>query len=75
MRYPLIELATALLAVLVYLQFGLSPQGLALIGLSYVLVALFWIDVDHQLLPDSLTLPLLWLGLLLNFNGVFYFNV
>ncbi len=71
MRYPSIELATAILGVLVYGQFGLSPQALSLLGLTYVLVALFWIDVDHQLLPDSLTLPLLWVGLLLNLNGTF----
>ena len=70
-RYPVIELATGILAVLVYCQFGLSPQALALLGFTYVLVALFWIDVDHQLLPDSLTLPLLWVGLLLNLQGVF----
>ena len=71
MRYPSIELAAAILGVLVYGQFGLSPQALSLLGLTYVLVALFWIDVDHQLLPDSLTLPLLWVGLLLNLNGTF----
>ena len=70
-RYPFIELATAILAVLVYCQFGLSPQALALLGFTYVLVALFWIDVDHQLLPDSLTLPLMWSGLLLNISGTF----
>ena len=70
-RYPSIELATAVLGALVYCQFGLSVQALSLLGFTYVLVALFWIDVDHQLLPDSLTLPLLWAGLLLNLNGVF----
>ena len=70
-RYPLIELATAVLASLVCWQLGWSAQGLALIFLTYILMALFWIDVDHQLLPDSLTLPLMWLGILLNVNGVF----
>ncbi len=70
-RYPSIELATAVLASLVYWQFGLGVQGLALIFMTYCFVALFWIDVDHQLLPDSITLPLLWLGLWLNSFNTF----
>ena len=45
--------------------------GLALLALSWTLIALTFIDLDHQLLPDRLTLPLLWLGLLLNSGGLF----
>jgi len=65
-RYPLVELVTALLSVLVILEFGPTAQGLAALVLTWALVALTGIDFDHQLLPDQITLPLLWLGLLLN---------
>jgi len=70
-RYPLIEFFTGLLAVAVYWHFGLVPEALCLLLMSYVFVALFWIDMDHQLLPDSMTLPLLWFGLLINTQGLF----
>ncbi len=63
-RYPLVELATALLSALVAWRFGCTVEaGLALV-LTWSLVALTGIDLDHQLLPDLLTLPLLWIGLL-----------
>ncbi len=65
-RYPLVEFATALLSVLVIVKFGASPEGLAALALTWTLVALTGIDFDHQLLPDQITLPLLWLGLILN---------
>ena len=65
-RYPAVELITALLSALVAWQFGWSLTSLCLIPLVWVLVTLTLIDVDTQLLPDSLTLPLLWAGLLLN---------
>ena len=66
LRYPLVELITAVLSVLVILQFGPSAQGLAALALTWTLIALTGIDFDHQLLPDQITLPLLWLGLILN---------
>ncbi|MEH6826330.1 MAG: prepilin peptidase, partial [Motiliproteus sp.] len=59
-RYPLVELATGLLSALIALQFGFSPLMLGTLVLTWVLIALTMIDFDHQLLPDSLTLPLLW---------------
>jgi len=70
-RYPLVELATALLSLAVATQseFG-AALGLALIA-TWALVALTVIDADHQLLPDDITLPLLWLGLIANALGVF----
>ncbi len=68
LRYPAIELATAALAVFAALQFGASWHTLAVIALSWTLLILTMIDIDHQLLPDSLTLPLLWLGL--GYNAV-----
>ncbi|WP_372864890.1 A24 family peptidase [Spongiibacter sp.] len=62
-RYPAVELATAALAVFAALQFGFGWQSLAVIVFSWALLIMTMIDIDHQLLPDSLTLPLLWLGL------------
>jgi leader peptidase (prepilin peptidase)/N-methyltransferase len=71
LRYPLIEALTAVLSVIVAWHFGYSVQTLFALGLTWSLVALTFIDIDHHLLPDSITLPLLWLGLLLNVFGVF----
>jgi leader peptidase (prepilin peptidase)/N-methyltransferase len=70
-RYPLVELATALLSGYLAYTWGATPQTLAAIVLTWSLVALTMIDVDTQLLPDSITLPLLWAGLLLNTQGLF----
>lgn len=65
-RYPLIEALSALLCGLIGWQFGFNTLGFALMVFTWALIALTFIDLDHQLLPDSITLPLLWLGLLLN---------
>jgi len=70
-RYPLVELATAALTALAMWHFGPTVQALAAIAMVWSLVALTMIDADTQLLPDQITLPLLWLGLLLNLNGAF----
>lgn len=71
LRYPLVELSCGLLSVLVAWQFGPTPQALAALLLLWALLALTFIDYDTQLLPDQITLPLLWLGLLLNIDGLF----
>ncbi|MBK6962003.1 MAG: prepilin peptidase [Gammaproteobacteria bacterium] len=71
LRYPLLELGTGLLTVAVVAQFGPTFQGLMALLLTWALIALAGIDLDHQLLPDVITLPLLWLGLLVNLGGVF----
>jgi leader peptidase (prepilin peptidase) / N-methyltransferase len=63
-RYPLVELFTALLSAVVAWKFGLSWTTAAALVLTWFLVALAFIDIDTQLLPDNMTLPLLWLGLL-----------
>jgi leader peptidase (prepilin peptidase)/N-methyltransferase len=63
-RYPLIELLCGLLSAAVVWKFGVSWQGSAALVVTWFLIALTGIDLDHQLLPDSLTLPLLWGGLL-----------
>ena len=70
-RYPLVELLTAGLSVLVVWQFGSGWQGLGGLLLLYTLIALTFIDFDTQLLPDDLTYPLLWAGLLLNLNATY----
>lgn len=69
-RYPVIELASALLGVGCLALFGLSAYGLATAALCWVLLILTAIDIDHQLLPDQLTLPLLWAGLILSATGI-----
>lgn len=70
-QYPLVEMATALLSMLVAWQVGYGWHLLALLGLTWALVALFMIDAKTMLLPDVITYPLLWAGLLLNLNGLF----
>jgi leader peptidase (prepilin peptidase)/N-methyltransferase len=71
LRYPLVEAATAVLSVLVVWRFGFTWESLAALVLTWSLVALAVIDLDTQLLPDAITLPLLWLGLLLSLQGWF----
>jgi len=70
-RYPLIETLTALLSLIVIWQFGPTVQGAFALILTWGLIALAAIDIDTQLLPDDITLPLLWLGLLLSVQGLF----
>lgn len=70
-RYPLVELLTALLSVMVLWQFGPTLQGGFALLLTWGLIALAFIDADTQLLPDDITLPLLWIGLLLSVWGIF----
>jgi len=68
-RYPLVELLTGLLSAWVAARFGFGLPALGALLLTWFLIALTFIDLDHQLLPDSLTLPLLWLGLTLSLLG------
>jgi len=70
-RYPSIELLTGILSAVIAWHFGFGPQAGAALLLTWALIALSMIDVDHQLLPDSITLPLLWLGLALSLFPVF----
>jgi leader peptidase (prepilin peptidase)/N-methyltransferase len=65
-RYPAIEAFTGLLSAAVAWKFGFGWPAMAALVLTWFLIALTFIDVDHQLLPDSLTLPLMWIGLLLS---------
>lgn len=69
-RYPVIELITGIISALIASQFGYHWLTLALLLLSWGLIVLTMIDFDHQLLPDDITLPMLWLGLLVNSFGL-----
>ena len=70
-RYPIVEALTALLSAIVAWKFGLTSQTALVLVFSWTLIALTFIDADTTLLPDDLTLPLLWLGLLANVFGLF----
>ncbi len=70
-RYPLIEAFTAIATFIVAWHFGYSWQTFFAVFLTWSLIALSFIDIDHQLLPDSITLPFMWLGLLLSTFGLF----
>ncbi|WP_350634672.1 A24 family peptidase [Pseudoalteromonas sp. GW168-MNA-CIBAN-0100] len=68
-RYPAVELITALLSLIVAYSFGTTEQALLYIFVTWILVALTFIDIDHMLLPDQLTLPLVWLALIASVMG------
>jgi len=70
-RYPIVEILSAVTALFVAWQFGVGWQSSLAIILSWALISLSFIDYDHQYLPDNITLPFLWLGLLVNMNGLF----
>jgi leader peptidase (prepilin peptidase)/N-methyltransferase len=70
-RYPLIEISTALISLLVAQHFGVSALTCYALLLTWGLITLTMIDFDHMLLPDQIVLPLLWLGLFVNLtNGI-----
>jgi len=70
-RYPIVELVTGLMTLALAWFFDLSPALLGAALLTWSLIALTMIDVDHQLLPDDITLPLIWLGLLFNLSATY----
>lgn len=70
-RYPLVELASGIASVVVATQFEWGSQLALALVFTWSLLCLTLIDWDHQLLPDDITLPLLWLGLMANFWGIF----
>jgi leader peptidase (prepilin peptidase) / N-methyltransferase len=71
LRYPLTELVTGLMTLALAWFFDLSPALFGAALLTWSLIALTMIDIDHQLLPDDITLPLLWLGLLFNLTATY----
>jgi leader peptidase (prepilin peptidase) / N-methyltransferase len=68
-RYPFVEALTGLLSAAVAWKFGFGWPAVAALVLTWYLIALTFIDVDHQLLPDNLTLPLVWLGVFVSLCG------
>jgi leader peptidase (prepilin peptidase)/N-methyltransferase len=70
-QYPLIELLTGIISLVIGWHFGVSLQTLAGLIFSWCLIAASGIDLSHKLLPDNITLPLMWLGILLSFFNVF----
>lgn len=70
-RYPSVEFITALLSLVVAWHFGFGGQAFAGIVFTWCLVAMTFIDLDKMLLPDQITLPLLWLGLLLSIDSLY----
>ena len=70
-RYPIVEALTAVLSAIVAWKFGLTWQTALVLVFTWTLIALTFIDADTTLLPDDLTLPLLWVGLLANVFGAF----
>jgi leader peptidase (prepilin peptidase)/N-methyltransferase len=71
LRYPVVESVSAVAVFLVAWHFGWSVQTFPAMLLTWALIALAVIDLDHKLLPDDITLPFLWLGLLVNLGGVY----
>lgn len=70
-RYPIVEAVSGVLSACVAWHFGFGAAGLGALLLAWALLALTFIDFDTQLLPDSITMPLLWLGLLFNMSGAY----
>lgn len=70
-RYPLVEALAALLGGCVFFLFGATWEAVWGLAFSWALLAAALIDLDHKLLPDVIVLPLLWLGLLVNLQGMF----
>ncbi len=71
LRYPIVELVSGVLAVIAAWRFGVTVQAAGAMLLTWALVALSAIDLDRRLLPDNITLPFLWLGLLFNLFGTY----
>lgn len=70
-RYPAVELLAAVLSAVVAWHFGYTLQTLFALLLTWSLIALTFIDIDHHLLPDSINLPMIWLGLILSLFGLY----
>lgn len=70
-RYPTVEIISGGLSAFLIWRFGTGLAGLSTLVFAYLLIAMTFIDADTKLLPDDLTLPLLWIGLLVNLNGTF----
>lgn len=70
-RYPLVEFITAIASIIVAAQFGMSLQTVFALLFTWSMIAITMIDYDEKFIPDSITLPVLWVGLLINMHGLF----
>ncbi len=70
-QYPVVELLTAVLSTIIAIRFGLTTTTLVSLPLIWALISLSFIDLNHTILPDTITLPVLWLGLFVNTFGIF----
>lgn len=70
-QYPAVELLTAALSLIVVFHFGITYSSIAFLFLTYALICLTFIDLNYQLLPDDITIPFLWLGLIANMFVLF----
>ncbi len=70
-QYPLVEIASAIISVIIVVVFGLQINSVFILLFAYISICLLLIDAQMQILPDKLTIPLLWLGLLFNLNNGF----
>jgi leader peptidase (prepilin peptidase)/N-methyltransferase len=70
-RYPVVEALAGVLSAFAAWHFGFGVAGFSALIFVWAMIALTFIDYDTQLLPDDITLPLLWLGLLVNFDGTY----
>ncbi|MEW6997697.1 A24 family peptidase [Colwelliaceae bacterium BS250] len=70
-RYPIIESVSGILSLVIAMHYDVTVQTLFMLLLTWSLITLTMIDADKMILPDQITLPLVWIGLLLNLNGVF----
>lgn len=71
LRYPAVEMVTGLITLVMAIHFGVTLQAILAAILGWSLITLTLIDYDHQLLPDSITLPVMWLGIISNTSGQF----
>ncbi len=71
LRYPAVEIATAILSTALLLVYPWGWQLAAMLVFTWLLISMSVIDIDHQILPDTMTLSLLWLGLMVNSQGLF----
>lgn len=74
LRYPLVEILTAVLSLFVVIWLGMQVQTIASLILTWALICIALIDFDYQIIPDAITLPCIWLGLLLNSFVVFTYS-
>lgn len=70
-RYPTVEILSCIATIVVAMHFGIGLKTLLMLIMTWSLIAAIFIDIEHRLLPDNITIPLLWIGLLANTSHIF----